>query len=304
MLLILPAVPSAASTGGTVVVVAANTVRVGISKFARLRILKISARNSRWPCSPNQPNVVSYWNDIANKTVLATAKVSTTPEEQRPAFFHDVASVQVAIYDAVVAIEGGYKPFAIKPGAPAAGASVDAAVSAAAYGVLKALFPNRNEVYQAAYDQRLAAIPNGQAKTLGIALGSEVAAGVVRLTGWGWVDPLAGVAIGVWILPRTFRLGLQAVRILLQAAPTHIDLHRLQSDLCAIDGVVDVHDLHVWTLTSDMEAASAHLMTSDGADAHGVLDQARQLLAERYGIGHGTFQVEPESHLGCRELTW
>ena len=129
----------------------------------------------------NQPNVVSYWNDIANKTVLATAKVSTTPEEQRPAFFHDVASVQVAIYDAVVAIEGGYKPFAIKPGAPAAGASVDAAVSAAAYGVLKALFPNRNEVYQAAYDQRLAAIPNGQAKTLGIALGSEVAAGVVRL---------------------------------------------------------------------------------------------------------------------------
>ena len=124
----------------------------------------------------NQPNVVSYWNDIANKTVLATAKVSTTPEEQRPAFFHDVASVQVAIYDAVVAIEGGYKPFAIKPGAPAAGASVDAAVSAAAYGVLKALFPNRNEVYQAAYDQRLAAIPNGQAKTLGIALG----------TAWRW----------------------------------------------------------------------------------------------------------------------
>ncbi len=129
----------------------------------------------------NQPNVVSYWNDIANKTVLATSKVSTTPEEQRPAFFHDVASVQVAIYDTVVAIEGRYKPFAVKPGAPAAGASVDAAVSAAAYGVLKALFPNRSEAYQAAYDQRLAAIPGGQAKTLGIAVGSEVAAGVVRL---------------------------------------------------------------------------------------------------------------------------
>ena len=129
----------------------------------------------------NQPNVVAYWNDIANKTVLATSKVSTTPEEQRPAFFHDVASVQVAIYDAVVAIEGRYKPFAVRPKAQSSGASVDAAVSAAAYGVLKTLFPNRSEVYQTAYDQRLAAIPEGHAKTLGLALGSEVAAGVVRL---------------------------------------------------------------------------------------------------------------------------
>lgn len=129
----------------------------------------------------NQHNVVSYWNDIANKTVLATSKVNTTVEEQRPAFFHDVASVQVAIYDAVVAIEGRYQPFAVKPKVPATGASVDAAVSAAAHGVLKALFPNRNEVYQAAYEQRLAAIPDGQAKTLGLALGSEVATAVVRL---------------------------------------------------------------------------------------------------------------------------
>jgi cobalt-zinc-cadmium efflux system protein len=135
-------------------------------------------------------------------------------------------------------------------------------------------------------------------------VGVLVAAFVVALTGWAWVDPLTGVAIGLWILPRTLRLGLQAVRILLQAAPAHVDLQRLAADLGSIDGVVDVHDLHVWTLTSDMEAASAHLMTADGADAHGVLDEAQHLLAERYGIGHGTFQVEPESHVGCRELTW
>jgi hypothetical protein len=129
----------------------------------------------------NQPNVVSYWNDITNRTVLATSTVNTTPEEQRPSFIHDPATVHVAIYDAVVAIEGGYKPFAVKPEAPAAGASVDAAVSAAAYGVLKALFPNRGAQYQAGYEQRLAAIPDGQAKSLGLALGSEVAAEVVRL---------------------------------------------------------------------------------------------------------------------------
>jgi hypothetical protein len=126
-------------------------------------------------------NVVSYWNEIANKTVLATSTVNATPEEQRPAVFHDMASVHVAIYDAAVAVDGRYQPFAVKPKAPAAGASQDAAVSAAAYGVLKALFPNRSAQYQPAYEQRLAAIPDGQAKSLGIALGSEVAAAVVRL---------------------------------------------------------------------------------------------------------------------------
>ena len=129
----------------------------------------------------NQTNVVAYWNDIANQTVLASSTTQTTPEEQRPTFFFDVASVQVAIYDAVVAIEGRYKPFAVKPKAPAAGASTEAAASAAAYGVLKALFPNRSAVYQAAFEQRLAALPDGPAKSRGLALGSEVAAEVVRL---------------------------------------------------------------------------------------------------------------------------
>ena len=82
----------------------------------------------------------------------------------------------MAIYDAVAAIEGRYKPFAVKPKATASGASVDAAAGAAAYGVLKALFPNRSAQYQAAYEQRVAAMPDGQAK----ALGSEAAAEVVR----------------------------------------------------------------------------------------------------------------------------
>ena len=68
---------------------------------------------------------------------------------------------------------------------------------------------------------------------------------------------------------------------------------QLHGELAALPGVVDVHDLHVWTLTSDMDAASAHLMTADGVDPHGVLDGARSVLADRYGITHGTFQVEP-----------
>ncbi len=135
-------------------------------------------------------------------------------------------------------------------------------------------------------------------------VGVIVAAILVELFGWTWADPVVAALIGVWILPRTWQLGRRAVRILVQAAPDRIDLERLERDLRSIDHVIDVHDIHVWTLTSDMEAASAHLVVPAGADHHGVLDQARDLLATRYQIGHGTFQVEPDSHEGCHELTW
>jgi cobalt-zinc-cadmium efflux system protein len=94
------------------------------------------------------------------------------------------------------------------------------------------------------------------------------------------------------------------VRILVQAAPPGVDLDALHAELAALGGVVDVHDLHVWTLTSNMEVASAHLMVQRDADAHGVLDEARHLLAARYGITHATLQVEPDDHHGCEEVAW
>jgi len=127
---------------------------------------------------------------------------------------------------------------------------------------------------------------------------------VIRATGWGWVDPAVGVVIGLWILPRTLRLAAQAVRVLVQAAPAGVDLAALSSDLLAVDGVVDVHDLHVWTLTSEMDVASAHLMVAVGTDAHGVLDQARVVLRDGYRIEHATLQVEPDDHEGCAEVAW
>ena len=113
-----------------------------------------------------------------------------------------------------------------------------------------------------------------------------------------------GVAIGLWILPRTWRLGSQALRILVEAAPPGIDMDAIEADLGELAGVVDVHDLHVWTLTSDMEAATVHLMVRTGTDGHAVLDQARSLLIERYGISHATLQVEPDDHEGCTEIGW
>jgi cobalt-zinc-cadmium efflux system protein len=141
------------------------------------------------------------------------------------------------------------------------------------------------------------------ADTVG-SVGVIAAAVVLQVFGWTWIDAVVGAAIGLWILPRTWRLGRRAVRILLQAAPVGFDLDQLAVDLGAIDGVVDVHDLHVWTLTSEMDAASAHLVTRAGADSHAVLDGARQCLAETYGVTHGTFQVEPDDHEGCDQITW
>ena len=124
------------------------------------------------------------------------------------------------------------------------------------------------------------------------------------VTGWTWVDPVLGAAIGLFILPRAWRLGREAVRVLVQAAPANIDVEVVRADLASIPGVVDVHDVHVWTLTSDMDVASAHVMVRAGADSHRVLDEARSRLDERHGLVHATLQVEPDDHRGCDEVSW
>ena len=131
-----------------------------------------------------------------------------------------------------------------------------------------------------------------------------VAAIVIEATDWGWVDPAVGIGIALWILPRTWRLGARAVRILVQAAPLGTDLDAIEAGLAGIAGVVDVHDLHVWTLTSDMDVASAHVMVRSGTDTHAVLDQARSLLRDRHHIDHATLQIEPDTHTGCDEVAW
>jgi cobalt-zinc-cadmium efflux system protein len=134
-------------------------------------------------------------------------------------------------------------------------------------------------------------------------VGVIAAAVVIETTGWTPIDPLVAAAIGVWILPRAWRLASSALRVLLQVAPAHVDLDAIRAELLSVPGVVDVHDLHVWTLTSEMDVASAHVMIGAGIDSHGVLDQARVLLLD-HEIAHATIQVEPDDHAGCAELNW
>ncbi len=126
-------------------------------------------------------NPVSLWNEIAGNTISMPAAERGTAEERQPIFVIDIATVNLAIYDALMAIDGKFRPYAVSPTTKAPGASADAAVGAAAYGVLKGLFPARASAYQAAYDRQLAAIAEGEAKAGGIAIGREVAQGILAL---------------------------------------------------------------------------------------------------------------------------
>lgn len=136
-------------------------------------------------------------------------------------------------------------------------------------------------------------------------LGVIAAALVIAGTGWWWADPLVAVAIGLFILPRTWRLGRAALRILVQAAPEHLKVTAVHDRLVAVSGVSDVHDLHIWTLTSGMEVVSAHLTIAPAADLGTVLEAARSALKEDFRIEHATIQVEPAPTSGdCGSVGW
>ncbi len=130
------------------------------------------------------------------------------------------------------------------------------------------------------------------------------AAALIRFTGWSYVDPIFGAGIGLFILPRAWRLGRRAVRILIQAAPEGIDLTRLQDRIVSLPGVGGIHDLHVWTLTSEMDVATMHLISTPDADAHDIIDLATEILRNDFHIAHAAIQVEPESHKDCVEVSW
>ncbi|MDZ5449282.1 cation diffusion facilitator family transporter [Labrys sp. ZIDIC5] len=123
-------------------------------------------------------------------------------------------------------------------------------------------------------------------------LGVILAALVVMLTGWTKVDPLIGAGIGLFIVPRTWILLRQAVHILMEGTPPEVDLALLEKKLVEIPGVVAVHDLHVWTITSGLDAMSGHLVLADMARAREVLVAARELVGHEFGISHVTIQTE------------
>ena len=134
-------------------------------------------------------------------------------------------------------------------------------------------------------------------EVLGDALSSAIvisAGAVILLTGWVWVDLVAGALIAVFILPRTWALLRQAVNILLEGAPAHLDVREIEDAMAAAPAVRRVHDLHVWTLTSGREAMSAHVVVEAGAPGDKILEALHLILHARFGIDHTTIQIETE----------
>lgn len=140
------------------------------------------------------------------------------------------------------------------------------------------------------------------ADTVG-SIGVLIAGIVTVTTRWPYADVVVAVFVALWVLPRAFSLARAALRILSESSPSHIDVEELRSALCAVVGVTEVHDLHVWTLVPGKDMATAHLTSS--ADSARVLDDARAVLAAR-GLDHATVQVEPPGGAGdcMRQADW
>ena len=130
---------------------------------------------------------------------------------------------------------------------------------------------------------------------LGDALGSvgAIAAGALMLAfGWYIADPIISVLVALLILRGAWGVIAHTVHILMEGTPSRIDIDKVKLTLEAIDGVQDVHDLHVWTITSGLDSLSAHLLVERGLDEQIVLQEAVRLMERKYGISHCTIQIE------------
>jgi cobalt-zinc-cadmium efflux system protein len=138
---------------------------------------------------------------------------------------------------------------------------------------------------------RRAALRHVLADGLGSA-GVVAAAAIVLATGWREADPLVSVLIGLLVLASSWTILRESVGILLEATPRGVDAEEVGRAMAGADGVQEVHDLHIWTITSGFPSLSAHVLVAPGADCHGIRLELERLLGERFGLTHTTLQVE------------
>ncbi|MFF1261451.1 cation diffusion facilitator family transporter [Streptomyces sp. NBC_00056] len=127
-----------------------------------------------------------------------------------------------------------------------------------------------------------------------------VSATIILTTGWQAADPIASIAIGLMIVPRTVKLLRETLNVLLEAAPKGVDMSEVRAHIVGLPGVLDVHDLHAWTITSGMPVLSAHVVVSSEAlNAIGhekMLHELQGCLGVHFDVEHCTFQLEPVGH--------
>src|SRR5512138_67178 len=127
-------------------------------------------------------------------------------------------------------------------------------------------------------------------------VGAVIAGVIIYFTAANWLDPLVSVLIGVLILYNAWGIVRESVDILLEATPNDLDMQAMVTDIRQVDGVLGVHDLHVWSLTRSLRTMSAHILTEDISISRGAVIQGRvnELVSNRYSIAHATVQLECE----------
>ena len=126
--------------------------------------------------------------------------------------------------------------------------------------------------------------------SLGVILGGVT----IWLTGWFLIDPFLSAGISVFIVWRTWSLLTQSVHVLMEGVPTHLDAKAVGQAMVAVPGVKGIHDLHIWTITSGLDALSSHVVVPVGEDRDEVLERLQSLLRDRFGIDHVTLQIVEE----------
>jgi cobalt-zinc-cadmium efflux system protein len=124
--------------------------------------------------------------------------------------------------------------------------------------------------------------------SLGVILGGTL----ILLTGWMWIDTVVAIGIGLWVVPRTWKLLRASLHVLLEGVPENIDIERLRSELKQVPGVRSIHDLHVWSLGSGKPSLTVHAVLEPGISSDSVLEVVREHLAREYGITHIAVQCE------------
>ena len=199
--------------------------------------------------------------------------------------------VGVAVWVLIRAVDRWSQPEHVDPGLMLAVALVGAAANA--IGLL---------ILRGGKDESLN-LRGAYLEVLGDLMGSAavvVAAVVIMLTGWIRADSIASLAIVVLILPRAWSLLRDVVDVLLEATPKGVDLETVREHIREVSGVVDVHDLHAWTITSGVPVLSAHVVVDEACITEGrsgeVLDRLGECLGHHFDVEHCTFQLEPVGH--------
>jgi len=139
---------------------------------------------------------------------------------------------------------------------------------------------------QAAYNDSLADLISS--------FGVIIAALVIRNTGWNMIDPIIAIIIGLWLLPRCYRLLAASIHILLEGVPKDINVALLMKDLQMIPGIKDLHDIRVWSITTGVNNLTAHLVIDESHQAEAILQQAYN-IANKHALAHINFQIESKS---------